>query len=111
MKIGKPELSEVLRANTSGVGNSNSQDAKEAARKKAQATYDSGDKVQLSLGRAIQTELNPEVLLQERAERVAEIKKLIESGRYNRSSEEIALAMSRELSYEISSAPRFSDDE
>ncbi|MCB0354702.1 MAG: flagellar biosynthesis anti-sigma factor FlgM [Bdellovibrionales bacterium] len=111
MKIRKAEPSEVVRANAQGVSHSNAKDAQAAARKKAQSEYGSGDTVHLSLGRAIQSELNPELLLQERAERVAELKKLVNSGQYHRSSEDVAAAVGQELLYEISSAPRFSDDE
>jgi flagellar biosynthesis anti-sigma factor FlgM len=73
-----------------------------------------GDSVQVSsLANALRSHLDPASLADERSEKVKRLKDLIRSGQYNPKSEDVARAVSEELSIEIllGSAGERSDDE
>jgi anti-sigma28 factor (negative regulator of flagellin synthesis) len=62
-------------------------------------------KVDVALGRAVNEELNPESLLAERQNRVAHLKKLVQEGKYNVSSDNVARSLAEEITIEILSSP------
>lgn len=65
------------------------------------ANEDSPEKVDIALSRAINSELNSDRLAAERKEKVARLKELVQSGKYNPSSEAIAEAVGEEIVFEI----------
>lgn len=61
----------------------------------------SSDKVDVALARAINENLDPVMLLEERKKRVEEIKKLVNSGQYKPDSKAVAQAVGEEIVFEI----------
>jgi anti-sigma28 factor (negative regulator of flagellin synthesis) len=68
-------------------------------------------KIDVTLGRAVNEELNPESLLAERQARVEHLKKLIQEGKYSVPSESIAQALGQEITMEILSSPGGGSDD
>jgi anti-sigma28 factor (negative regulator of flagellin synthesis) len=77
---------------------------KKEAESKVSASSTGTDKVDVSIGRAIQDELNPQEILAARRQRVEELKELIAKGEYNPSSEDVAAAVLENLTFEITRA-------
>ena len=66
-----------------------------------EASGSKSDRVSLGLARVLRQELSVEAMAEERAEKVARIKELVQSGRYQVNSENVARALAAELSFEI----------
>jgi anti-sigma28 factor (negative regulator of flagellin synthesis) len=69
--------------------------------KQGAAGIHQNDSVKLNLGRAIGELLNVEDMKTERQNKVQELKRLIEAGEYNPSSQKIAEAVGHEIALEI----------
>lgn len=99
------KIQESSLKDTSNTGAAANQAGKAAAGT-GQPASGAEDKVRISgLVSAINQELNPASMAAERADRVANLKKLILEGKYNPKSEDVARALSQELSMEILTAP------
>jgi flagellar biosynthesis anti-sigma factor FlgM len=66
-----------------------------------EASSSKSDRVSLGLARVLRQELSVEAMAEERAEKVARIKELVQSGRYQVNSENVARSLAAELSFEI----------
>ena len=58
-------------------------------------------RVNLSVSRAINSELNPELISTERRAKIEKLKELIASGEYKPSSMDVARALTEEVAFEI----------
>lgn len=65
------------------------------------AALQTTDTVKVGLAHAIASELNPDSMIAERAQRVQQLKSLIASGQYKPKSEEVAKSLGQELILEI----------
>ena len=66
--------------------------------------------VDVSLGQMIKSQLGVEQLQAERRAKVEELKELVQSGKYNPSSEAIAQAVGQEIAVEIAQSQSFFQD-
>ncbi|MCO6431187.1 MAG: flagellar biosynthesis anti-sigma factor FlgM [Deltaproteobacteria bacterium] len=64
------------------------------------------ERIKIGLGKAINAELNAELLKSERRNKVENLKELIAAGKYNPSSADVAQAVGEELVFEILSKPQ-----
>jgi anti-sigma28 factor (negative regulator of flagellin synthesis) len=78
--------------------------AKAAQTQAVVKAFTASDSVDVSLAKAIGSELNADAMLAERRKRVEDLKALIAEGKYNPSSEAVARAVGEEILLEIFSA-------
>ena len=93
----------ALTANKKNVRGKGDEERTAAAT--AQAGHNVTERIDVALGRAINSELDPIAMARERQARVDNLRKLIESGQYNPKSEDIARAILEETFYQSQGAP------
>lgn len=107
MKIRRKDAleTEVVSSNANGAGTTR-------AKTVSEQQQEASDSVKLSLAKNLGASLDPSKLAGDRRQRIEELKGLIQAGKYNPKTEDIARAVGGEIAMEImTSGGIFSDQE
>ena len=109
MKIGKKI--EALEKDAANLLKRSTREARQAREHSAQRSNERAASVDIPVARAIQQELDPEKIEQERREKVERLKKLIAAGEYDPPRDKVAQAVGENIVLEILSNRGDDDNE